>query len=284
MVRLISYNIEYDEGLVGRWYDYLKLWRLFRAPPDMDMKIVEFLKKQKPDIIALIEVDHGSFRSRYRDEARFYEHEMGFENVTEAIKYPFNLIGRLFHSVPILRKQSNALITRYNLYNIKHHLLHHGAKRMVIEATANCPKKPVTFIVAHLALGYGTRQVQLKELAHIIRRITHPVILMGDFNTFNGLHELDYLIKNTHLAFSYGLNKSSLRYTFPAWHPNRRLDYILHSAAIHIIDYKVLKCEFSDHLPVMVDFEFAGRKGSVKKNVSGKKAGRKAVKKAVRKK
>ena len=134
-------------------------------------------------------------------------------------------------------------------------LMHHGTKRVVIEATANCPK-PVTLIVAHLALMKSTRMKQLDELSNIINRIKHPVILMGDFNTFNGLHELDHLIEKTHLYDTFKLNKSSIKFTYPAWHPNRRLDYILTSKEIIVKDYKIIKCEFSDHLPVMIDFNF----------------------------
>ena len=67
MVKLICYNIEYCEGMEGLWYQYLKLWKIFFPPKNLDLRIVHALKKLKPDILALVEVDIGSWRSRGKD-------------------------------------------------------------------------------------------------------------------------------------------------------------------------------------------------------------------------
>ena len=64
MTRLIVYNIEYCEGMTGLWHDYLKFWKIFFPPKDLDRRIVEHIKKLKPDVLALVEVDTGSFRSK----------------------------------------------------------------------------------------------------------------------------------------------------------------------------------------------------------------------------
>ena len=55
MVKLISYNIEYCEGIPGKWYQYLKFWKIFFPPKNLDQRIIAALKKVKPDILALIE-------------------------------------------------------------------------------------------------------------------------------------------------------------------------------------------------------------------------------------
>jgi len=255
MVRLIVYNVEYCEGMTGKWYDYLKFWRMFSPPPNIEKKLISWLKKKKPDILALIEVDRGSFRSRFEDVPQLIEHKLGFTSMVDFVKYPFVSIMRLFHFLPLLREQSNALLSKYPLYEVKHHLLHEGTKRVIIEASVNCPKK-LTLFVAHLALGTKTRKKQLKELADIIVKKKNPVILMGDFNTFHGREELDYLIKKTHLKDTYELDYTKIKFTEPAFHPCRRLDYILVSKEIKVRDYEILRAEFSDHLPVLLDFEF----------------------------
>ena len=92
MVRAITYNIEYCEGLIGRWFDYLKFWKIFRSPKNLDQQLVRALKKLRPDILALIEVDLGSLRSRHIDEVRFLEEKLGLNDFIEKIKYPHLLV------------------------------------------------------------------------------------------------------------------------------------------------------------------------------------------------
>ncbi|MBD3355176.1 hypothetical protein GF361_04275 [Candidatus Woesearchaeota archaeon] len=255
MTRIIVYNIEYEEGLVGHWYDYLKIWKIFFPPPKLNQKLIDFFKKLKPDILALIEVDKGSFRTKYKDIPQLIEHKLNFTSLVDWVKYPFVSFLRLFHFAPILSNQSNALMSKYKLYDVRHHLFKEGTKRSVIEASVDCPKK-LTLLVAHLALGGKTREKQLDELAKIVKNIKNEVILLGDFNTFHGVHELDKLIRNTHLIDTAKLDYSKIKFTQPSWHPIRRMDYILVSKGIKVKDYEVLDAKFSDHLPVMLDFEF----------------------------
>ncbi len=70
-----------------------------------------------------------------------------------------------------------------------------------------------------------------------------------------GLHELDKLMKETHLTDTAKIDYSRIKYTEPAWKPSKRLDYILVSKKIDVKEYEVLQADFSDHLPVIVDFE-----------------------------
>ena len=254
MVRLITYNIEYCEGLVGRWFDYLKFWKTFFPPKKLDQRIVKALKEIKPDILALIEVDTGSLRSRGKDEVKFLEEKLHLHDFVEKIKYPLTGWLKLFHHVPILDKQANALVSRYKITHIKYHVFHEGTKRMVIEATIHCPT-PITLLVAHLALGKRARKKQIGELVGIVNAIKNPVILMGDFNTFHGEAEIRKLLQQTHLKDKIGLDKKDLHFTEPAWHPTKRLDYILTSSKIKVSKYSVLPFHFSDHLPLMIEFE-----------------------------
>lgn len=258
MVKLITYNIEYCEGIEGLWYQYMKFWRIFFPPKNLDKRLVKALKKINPDILALIEVDVGSLRTRGKDEVRFLEEKLKLNDFVEKIKYPLKGWLKLFHHLPILNKQANAIISRFPFLNVKYHVFHEGTKRMVIEATVKCPQK-VTLLAAHLALGKKARSKQIKELSNIVNRIKNPVILMGDFNTFNGEKEIRCLLEKTHLKDLIKLDKKSIPLTEPAWHPTRRLDYILTSPQIKVKKYTVLKFNFSDHLPLMINFDFRKR-------------------------
>jgi endonuclease/exonuclease/phosphatase family metal-dependent hydrolase len=252
MVKLICYNIEYCEGMEGLWYQYLMVWRIFFPPRNIDQNIVEALKSLSPDILALIEVDTGSFRSK-KDEVIYFEEKLGLKHYVEAVKYPWLGWMKLFHHVPILQKQANAIITKYNITDVKYHLFHEGTKRVVIETTIHCPKK-ATLLLAHLSLKQKTRECQLRELIDIVNKIKNPVILMGDFNTFNGEQEIQGLLNASHLKDYARLDHESLHLTQPSWHPTRRLDYILFSSGIKVDKYKVLNFPFSDHMPLYVEF------------------------------
>lgn len=253
MTRLIVYNIEYCEGMIGHWWEYLKFWRLFFPPPQIDKQIVARLKRLKPDILALVEVDTGSFRAK-KDEVRFFEKALHMKSFVEKVKYPFQSWLKLFHYVPIINKQANAIIAKEKLSKVRYHVFHEGTKRVVIEATIHVPKK-VTLLLAHLALTGKTRNMQIKELTNIVNFIQNPVILMGDFNLFHGIDEIKGLMKKTHLRCKYTMDKESMELTQPTFHPSRRLDYVLTSKQIKVTNYKVLNFYFSDHLPLMVDFK-----------------------------
>src|SRR3989344_387295 len=227
MVKLVCYNIEYCEGMEGLWYQYFKLWRTLFPPKKLDQKIMLELKKLSLDILALVEVDTGSFRAK-KDE--------------------------VFHFVPIMHKQANAIISKYKISQVRYHLFHEGTKRVVIESTIHCPQK-ITLLLAHLALGGKARYKQLEELINIVNSIKNPIILLGDFNTFHGAHEIQRLLRKTHLKDKAYLDKDSRGWTEPTWHPLRRLDYVLVSKQIKVSKYKVLKFPFSDHMPLYVEFE-----------------------------
>jgi endonuclease/exonuclease/phosphatase family metal-dependent hydrolase len=253
MVKLVCYNIEYCEGIEGLWYKYLQFWKIFFPPKNLDRKIVEALKKLNLDILALVEVDTGSFRSK-KDEVKFFEKKLKMHSFVEKIKYPFKGWLKLFHYVPILKMQANAIISRYKISKVKYHLFHEGTKRVIIQADVHCPKK-VTLLLAHLSLSKNQREKQMVELINIVNKIKNPVILMGDFNTFSGDKEIKNLMTKTHLKDKSKLDKHSLGLTQPTWHPSRRLDYVLVSKQIKVNEYTVLNYPYSDHMPLYVDFE-----------------------------
>ena len=74
--------------------------------------------------------------------------------------------------------------------------------------------------------------------------------MAGDFNVLWGEQEIDLFLAATGLK---NANTQNLP-TFPSKQPRRHLDFILHSKEIDIQKLEVLPVYFSDHLPVMIDF------------------------------
>ena len=255
MPRVISYNIAYTSGIDGSYLDYIKFWRYIFPSKKFDADIIDLLTEQKPDILGLIEVDSGSFRSGMKSEGKLFGKKLDYKSVLEVCKYdPKSMMGFL-SKLPVTRFQSNALLSRYELYDIKYHWLSKGMKRVVIEASFDCPCK-VTLLVVHLAIGKGVRKKQLDELIDIIKRLKNPFILMGDFNTFNGHAELHDLIARTDLVRGPTLKSPP---TYPSCKPQDVLDYILTTDDIEVTNYEVIPADFSDHMPVLMDFELKRR-------------------------
>ena len=250
MTRLVLYNIEYLAGTTKSYWQYLNPYHLIRSRKDFESKITGFLKSLNPDLIALIESDNGSKRLN-KDETRSIADFLGLNYIARAVKYSAKGAYRRLATLPYFKNQENALLSKHKLESIKYHFLKDGVKKVLIEAKIKNPRE-ITIFIAHLALRKKTRVKQLKEIADLVNKVDTPVILAGDFNTFN-IDELNILLDNTKLVDTYKVSDN--KNTSPSWNPKYRLDNILTTPDIKVKDYKILDAHFSDHLPVMIDFE-----------------------------
>ncbi|MFH1802933.1 MAG: endonuclease/exonuclease/phosphatase family protein [archaeon] len=251
MTRLIFYNVEYLEGLDGQKLNYLKFWKRISHPDGIEKKIARALKRLNPDVVAFAEVGGKNFVEG--DYFSFIKKELCMEHQVKRVKYDLRGKLNILRKVPLLNQQSNAIMSKKELSKIETVYLHEGMKRTVIRVEVNLGKK-VTLLLVHLALGETTRKAQIEELIGIVREINTPVILAGDFNTFNGEEEIEGLLRRAGLKHKFKM-KGGRIFTYPTHHPRRRLDYVLTSQGIKVKNYEVLKMPFSDHLPVMIDFE-----------------------------
>jgi endonuclease/exonuclease/phosphatase family metal-dependent hydrolase len=77
-----------------------------------------------------------------------------------------------------------------------------------------------------------------------------PVVVAGDFNTFWGTHEIYLFMRAAGLTSA---NSAGLP-SFPARVPRIELDFILVSRDIVVSDFRVPDVRFSDHRPLVCDF------------------------------
>jgi endonuclease/exonuclease/phosphatase family metal-dependent hydrolase len=197
----------------------------------------------KPDIVGLLEVDSGSFRSAKYNQAESIAWEMRHEYVFQS-KYPSTSVAQ---RIPVLNKQCNAFLTNQQIKSQRFHYLNEGVKRLVIEVEL----EDVTVFLVHLSLKFRHRQYQLQDLYSIVKKVTRPVIIAGDFNVFWGDRELDLFLAATGLK---NANDQGLP-SHPSRSPRRQLDYILYSESIEITGFQVPLVKFSDHAPLICDFE-----------------------------
>jgi endonuclease/exonuclease/phosphatase family metal-dependent hydrolase len=206
-------------------------------------RITAFLRDLEPDLVGLIEVDQGSYRSGGRNQAELLAKALGHYH-SHSIKYEQ---GSFWRRVPVLKEQGNAFLTRDRIRNETFHFFKHGMKRLVIELEL----EHVVVYLVHLAVGARTRHQQLGALYELIKQTSRPCLVAGDFNMLWGEREIDLFLAATGLQ---NANTAGLP-TYPSRNPYRYLDFVLYSKGITVRDFQVPRVTFSDHLPVMVDFD-----------------------------
>lgn len=239
LVRFLLYNIRYGTGGAYRmpWSGYL------RRTSDNLNRIAGFLASLDPDIVGLIEVDAGSYRTGRRNQARMIADALGHYH-TYRSKYAASCLA---HLVPVLREQGNAFLARDTIHNEQFHYFEKGMKRLVIELET---EELIVFLV-HLALSPRVRHDQLGDLYSLVKNVDKPHIVAGDFNSQWGNREIRLFLAATGLA---NASPPGLA-TFPSRSPRRQLDFVLHSPEIRITGFQAPKVTYSDHLPLVCDFE-----------------------------
>jgi endonuclease/exonuclease/phosphatase family metal-dependent hydrolase len=245
MYRILVYNMAYGTGAPTSFSDNIfNISRYFMPTRRNLNKISRFINSQHADIIGLIEVDTGSFRSSSINQAaRISKYLNKFCHVST--KYGDRLSGRL---IPILRKQGNAILTKDSTSSGIYHYFPSGFKKLIIELALD----EFRFFLLHLSLSKRVRGIQLKHIANLLAsNKNRPVIIAGDFNTFSGTKELKAIQKELHLI---NPNVDNIP-TFPSWEPKHQLDFILCSKDIKIKKFKIPDVKLSDHLPLILDFD-----------------------------
>lgn len=241
-MRFLLYNVRYGAGIGPRFHlplpyaGYLK-----RTTCNLEC-ILSFIESVKPDIIGLVEIDRGSFRSEQVCQAEAIARELGYFHVGEA-KYGVRGVAR---KVPVLNKQGNALLAREKIVEFHFHYFHEGFKRLVIEA--RLPE--VTVFLVHLSLSFRNRRHQLQRLYQLISGVRGPLIVAGDFNVLWGDRELESFLAASGLISANGEGLPS----HPSRRPKRQLDYILHSPELEPSNFHIPQVFYSDHVPLICDF------------------------------
>lgn len=234
-MRFVLYNIRYATG--PRAHNFMR-------PTEKNLeRIAGFLQELCPDLVGLIEVDHGSYRAGRKNQAQLLAESLGHYHC-HAIKYDEKSFWR---SLPVINKQGNAFLARDRIRNETFHFFTQGMKRLVIELEL----EQVVFYLVHLAVGARTRHQQLGSLYKLVQKTSKPCIVAGDFNALWGEQEIDLFLAATGLRSA---NVQSLP-TYPSNRPTRHLDFVLYSPKIHIRDFLIPRIQLSDHLPLVVDFD-----------------------------
>lgn len=259
---------------------------------DLD-RIADLIRDQGADIVGLCEVDQGTTRSGRVDQARHIAERLGYHYV-----YGPNFMydGGAF---------GNAVLSRYPIVSSANHPLpnvHFNEPRGLLEAQVDTGGGILTVFVTHLDVEYAdSRLAQAWAVVEISSKVAGPKVVMGDLNASpTGTPEIAALLRHFNdtqqvyrvLVDSAELVKEGLfardylkgGYTYDAYDPARRIDYILTSFDIKVPAAagaaRVPRILASDHLPYVAAIELpwlAPERGAAPGTLAGAAAAAAAV-------
>ena len=239
-LHLLSYNIQ--AGIAGgsRYRDYLTQSWQHLLPSSQRMGNLDRIARliTRFDIVGLQEIDAGSLRSGFVNQAEYLALRAGFPNWHHQLNRDLGKFA----------KHSNGLLSRYRPTTIDNHRLPGLIPgRGVLSATFGTPPDTLLLLIVHLALGRRARRLQLAYITELARDHPH-VIVMGDLNSplrqwqdVGPLRELELHSPAQDLP------------TFPSWRPQRGIDHILVGPTLHVDHVSTLQCDYSDHLPISME-------------------------------
>jgi endonuclease/exonuclease/phosphatase family metal-dependent hydrolase len=243
-MRIMLYNMRYGTGTGFKFHLPVPFGGFFRKTGKNLDALIRFFHEQQADVLGLVEIDAGSYRTGHRSQADAIASQLGHSTFCRS-KYRQRSWWNHF---PLMRKQSNACLSGQAVIRERSHFFNKGVKRLVMELEL----EQVVIFVVHLALSRRCREAQLADLARLVREVKKPYIIAGDFNAFAGKIELKEFmavlkLTNANLADAP---------TFPSRSPRWQLDFILHSPEIRVTHFEVARnIHLSDHLPLICDFE-----------------------------
>ncbi|RKR07450.1 endonuclease/exonuclease/phosphatase family metal-dependent hydrolase [Kushneria sinocarnis] len=240
MIRLLTFNLQVGIHTQAYHHYLTRSWQHLLPNRRRDTRLAMISDTLKAfDLVALQEVDGGSFRSGNVNQVEYLAEQAGFPTHYQQIN---RNLGRL-------AQHSNGLLSRLPPGHITNHRLPGPPGRGAIHARFGEGPEALHVFVVHLALGVRTRNQQLDYLGELISPL-HHVVVMGDLNcTPEQLH--------AHRRFCRALDMRQAHAipSYPAWQPSRALDHILLSSSLTPHNLQALSPLFSDHLPLAVDIQ-----------------------------
>lgn len=237
-LRLLTYNIQVGihttrpREYLTRGWRHLWPWVGRQAHLDRIAAVLEGY-----DVVALQEVDGGSFRGAFLNQAEYLARKAGFDWWHMQVNRAYGRLAQ--HGIAVLCRQAPSAMRECRLPGLPGR----GALMIALGAGA----RPLTVLAVHLALGFGTRQRQLRYLGRLVEA-RHDVVVMGDMNCRAAQLENHPDLRRRGLQVA-----TRAAATYPSWRPRRNLDHILVTPGITVAQARVLDHPWSDHLPVAVE-------------------------------
>lgn len=218
-------------------------------PVKIDMAaIARVINQEKPDLVALQEVDAYTERSGKKlDQARELARLTGMKSFfMKALDYQGGEYGIAVLSKHPIVDSTGYLLPRDPAVG--------GEDRAVASITVELPgNKKVIFASTHLDLKEANRLLQAKALTGHFENSRIPMILAGDFNALAGSPVINWF--DQHFKRTCGTDCAP---TIPVINPNRTIDFVMYKPekSFKVMKTRVVDEQYaSDHLPVVAELE-----------------------------
>ncbi len=240
-LRLVSFNIQAGTSTANYREYVTRSWRQV-LPNNQRVTNLDAISDLVADydIVGLQEVDCGSLRSGFVNQAKYIASHAGFPWWTHQAN----------RKVGVIAHAGNGVLSRFVPDRVDQHRLPGaipGRGALVLKFGRG--DAALWLVVLHLALGRRARLQQLRYVAHLIDRHPH-VVVMGDLNTGPDSREIGEFCDRAGLV----LPRRDLP-TFPSWQPQRGIDHILVSPELRVAALDVLDTTLSDHLPLAMTLD-----------------------------
>ncbi len=237
-IRVITYNIHHGAGLDKK--------------VDLE-RIAKRLMAEKPDIIALQEVDQGTRRTNRVDQPAELARLTGMEAVFgRNIDYEGGGYGTaVLTRLPIRSKETVKLKSFYE--STPQHQEQRGVQVLELGAAG---EPGLLFLGTHLDYRPpdNERMASAKTINELIKKHgDKPALIAGDFNATPESAPIQEFLKEWKVAGWDGADAKGIL-TFPANKPDRRIDYVMYRPANRwkVVETRVLdEPVASDHRPVL---------------------------------
>ncbi|CAN5516739.1 endonuclease/exonuclease/phosphatase family protein [soil metagenome] len=227
-MRVATFNIHH--GTVGK-----------TGPVD-PVRLGEVCAGFDADVLALEEVDLGTYRGHRSDIAAVVARETGMTHVFGASRrFPGGWYGNALLVRGDIEAWSVTPLPRVPAWRFWQE------RRTVLQATVRIAGQPWSIAVTHLAVPQAVNGPQLDRLLELVSDRPRPLVVLGDLNRFPVTVEP--------AAVASGLSYVPHGPTNPV--PGRRLviDHVLVSPDVVVGAVEVRSTEMSDHAALLVDLE-----------------------------
>jgi endonuclease/exonuclease/phosphatase family metal-dependent hydrolase len=230
-VRVMTYNIHVGMGM----------------DKQLDLaRIASVIERERPDLVALQEVDRGVRRTNGVDQIRELARLTGMDF---AFAHNLDYQGGQYGVAVLSRRPVLAIDHRRFLH------LREAERRGLLRVEVEMGGRRLSFVTTHLDFQHDDNRLhEARQLLAALANLDMPLIVAGDFN--DEPRGETYRLMTSRFADAWvAAARAGEGFTYPADKPSKRIDYVFVGPGVRVRSARVVETLASDHVPLVADLE-----------------------------